>query len=409
MKELWIATRDLEGSVTVLDLDGALDKRTTQDLERAVSALTDKGRQRLVVNCERLSYISSDGIGVFLSHLIKVRKSGGDIKFCNMRDEPRMQVNILGLSKLLTIKETEREAVSDFKKVEPAKEAARENDKLVIKLDERGSVTLLALQGFVDRHTIELVDKALRDLLNRNRSQLVIDCAQLSYISSNGMGVFISYVNKARNQGGDIRFCCMRDIPKTLMSMLGLNRLFEVFEDRDGAVASFAAKIAEKKLAGAPPTKLSGPIDLTHDDGLRAALAALGALQPPARPDAIERAEKELRFHFPETYRRALLIANGAGDSHDGGALLGLGTGDPDAHAGVLDVWRFYQREGEGLPGPGRDWVGTTLIPFATLPDGDLFVFHRDRPGVFEFFHDEGLGDLADRNFDSWLRREVID
>jgi anti-sigma B factor antagonist len=242
MKELRIGTRDLDGGVTVLDLDGALDKRTTPELERAMTGLADKGRLRLVVNCEKLTYISSDGMGVFLSHLIKIRKSGGDIKFCNMRDEARTVVNYLGLTKLLSLRESEREAVADFKKGEPAKEAAKEPDKLTIKLEDRGAVSVLVLNGFIDRHTIEFVDKTLKDLLARSRAKIVVDCAELTYISSNGMGVFISYVNKARNLGGDIRFCTMRDIAKTVITMLGLHRLFEVFEARDEAVESYKPK-----------------------------------------------------------------------------------------------------------------------------------------------------------------------
>lgn len=242
MKELRIATRDLDGNVTVLDLDGALDKRTTPELEKTVTALTDKGKLRLVVNCERLTYISSDGMGVFLSHLIKIRKSGGDIKFCNMRDEARTVVSYLGLTKLLTIKDTEREAVGDFKKAEPAKDEKKEGEKLSIKLEEHGPVTVLILNGFIDRHTIELVDKTLKGLLEKGRAKIVVDFAELTYISSNGIGVFISHVNKARGQGGDIRFCAMRDIAKTVVTMLGLHRLFEAFEHRDAAVESFKRK-----------------------------------------------------------------------------------------------------------------------------------------------------------------------
>jgi anti-sigma B factor antagonist len=245
MRELRIAARDLDGGVTVLDLDGALDKRTVGELEKTMTGLADRGRLRLVVNAERLNYISSDGMGVFLSHLIKIRKSGGDIKFCNMRDEARTVVSYLGLAKLLTIKETEREAVSDFKKAEP-KDAAKEPDKLRIELEERGNVSVLILHGFIDRHTIELLDKTLRGLFDKSRSKLVIDCAELTYISSNGMGVFISYVNKARNLNGDIRFCAMRDIAKTVITMLGLHRLFQVFETRDQAVSSFAGDAPKK-------------------------------------------------------------------------------------------------------------------------------------------------------------------
>jgi anti-sigma B factor antagonist len=181
-------------------------------------------------------------MGVFLSHLIKIRKSGGDIKFCNMRDEARTVVSYLGLSKLLSVRDTEREAVADFKKGEPAKDEKKEGEKLSIKLEERGAVTVLILNGFIDRHTIELVDKTLKGLLEKSRSRIVVDCAELTYISSNGMGVFISYVNKARGLGGDIRFCSMRDIAKTVITMLGLHRLFEVFEQRDLAVESFKRK-----------------------------------------------------------------------------------------------------------------------------------------------------------------------
>jgi anti-sigma B factor antagonist len=242
MKELRLATRDLDGGVTVLDLDGALDRRTVADLDRMLVGLADRGKLRIVVNCEKLGSISSEGMGVFLSHLIKIRKTGGDIKFCNMRDEARTVVSYLNITKLLSIKETERDAVADFKKAAPAKEGAKEGEKLSITIEERGPVSVLVLAGFIDRHTIELVDKTLKGLLEKNRPRIVVDCAELTYISSNGMGVFISYVNKARNMGGDIRFCSMRDIAKTVITMLGLHRLFEVFEHRDAAVESYKGK-----------------------------------------------------------------------------------------------------------------------------------------------------------------------
>lgn len=244
MKELRIATRDVDsGRVTILDLDGYLDKRTTGELERAIGALIDRGQLRIVINCEKLQYLSSDGMGVFLAHLIKIRKSGGDIKFCSMKEDHRAVLSVLGLSKLLTVKDTERDALSDFKKSEKGeRDAGQEPDKLRIEREDKDAVTVLALHGFIDRHTIDGLDKALRGLLDQGRSKIVVDCAELTYISSNGMGVFISYVNKARNMGGDIRFCNMRDIARTVITMLGLHRLFEVFDDRGVAVQSFAKR-----------------------------------------------------------------------------------------------------------------------------------------------------------------------
>ncbi|MBI3723319.1 STAS domain-containing protein, partial [bacterium] len=148
-------------------------------------------------------------------------------------------LSYLGLGKLLTVRDSEKDAVLDFKKADSAKEETREPEKLRIEVEEKGPVTVLVLHGFIDRHTLEALDRTLRGLIDSGRAKLVVDCAELTYISSNGMGVFISYVSKARSHGGDVRFCSMREIAKTVITMLGLHRLFEVHETRDAAVASF--------------------------------------------------------------------------------------------------------------------------------------------------------------------------
>ena len=103
-------------------------------------------------------------------------------------------------------------------------------------------MTVLILNGFIDRHTIELVDKTLKGLLEKNRSKIVVDCAELTYISSNGMGVFIQLREQGPRAGRRHTLCSMRDIAKTVITMLGLHRLFEVFEQRDAAVESFKRK-----------------------------------------------------------------------------------------------------------------------------------------------------------------------
>lgn len=238
MSDLRIETRDLEDGVSVLALEGVLDKRSVAPLEQRVRELIDGGRLKLVVNCERLTQLSNDGMSVFLSHLIKLKKAGGDIKFCQMSPEVKSVLSLLHLTKLLVVKDTEAEAVADF--AAQARQKPKEGDKLRIGVDEVGDVSICSLHGFVDRHTIAQLDSTLGDLLERGRARIVIDCAELTYISSNGMGVFISYVSKARAQGGDIKLCTLRDVARTVITMLGLHRHFEVFESRSDAVTSFS-------------------------------------------------------------------------------------------------------------------------------------------------------------------------
>jgi len=237
---LIIASREHpEEGVSILVLDGTLNSKSTALLEERMRDLTDRGRLKVVVDCAGLVHLSSDGMGIFLSHLIKIRKQGGDIKFCNMRDDVRSVLSVLGLGKLLVVKETEGDAVAEFAQ-SSVREKPKENEKLRVSSSEERGVAILSLFGFVDRHTIELLDNSLSRLLEEGKARIVIDCAELTYISSNGMGVFISYVSKARSMGGDIRLCNMRDIARTVITMLGLHRLFEVFDSRAAAVDSYS-------------------------------------------------------------------------------------------------------------------------------------------------------------------------
>lgn len=240
MSDLGVEVLEQPGGVVVLTLAGVLDKVTSPALEARMRDLAaEGGKTRFVIDCERLTHLSSEGMGVFLSHLIKIRKAGGDIKFAAMRPEVQSILHMLGLTKLLVVKPSRADALAEFAQGGAAPARPKESQKLRVEVTTQGPATVVSLHGFVDRHTIALLDGELQGVLGRGEVQIVIDCAELTWISSNGIGVFISYVNKARHQGGDIRLCNLRDVARTVLTMLGLHRHFQVFETRDEAINSF--------------------------------------------------------------------------------------------------------------------------------------------------------------------------
>jgi anti-sigma B factor antagonist len=246
MVEVNVSLRPLAGGVVALDLRGFVDKHTVHVLDQSIARMLEQGRNRLIVNCRELGYISSDGMGVFLSHLIKIRKSGGDIKFCTMSREARTVVGVLGLGNLLEVHETEEQALAEFerrRREREARERAKEDDqKLAIeRVVFEPDISVLRLRGFIDRHTIDTLEAALKRALDEGRAKIVVDCAGLTYISSNGMGIFIAYVQKARAKGGDIRFSSMRDVARTVITMLGLQNIFKVHPNEAEALASYGA------------------------------------------------------------------------------------------------------------------------------------------------------------------------
>jgi anti-sigma B factor antagonist len=114
MPQPFVVQPSLEGDVTVLSLDGYLDAHTAPEFERAVQAAIDAGQVRLVVDGAQLKYISSAGLGVFMSFIEEVRERGGDIKIGGLVPKVRQVFEILGFQAIYDILDTRAAAVRRF-------------------------------------------------------------------------------------------------------------------------------------------------------------------------------------------------------------------------------------------------------------------------------------------------------
>ena len=101
-------------NVNVLSLSGRLDAYSATEVEKKLDSLIESGQNRLVVNLEKLEYISSSGLRVFLSALKKSKKGQGDIKLACMKPFIKEVFDIAGFSQLFNIFDTQEAAVSGF-------------------------------------------------------------------------------------------------------------------------------------------------------------------------------------------------------------------------------------------------------------------------------------------------------
>lgn len=106
--------RSTEGDLTVLGLEGWLDAHTAPEFERAVQAEVDAGRVRLIVDGTNLRYISSAGLGVFMSFIEEIREKGGDIKICALPPKVRQIFDILGFQAIYDMVDSRAAAVQRF-------------------------------------------------------------------------------------------------------------------------------------------------------------------------------------------------------------------------------------------------------------------------------------------------------
>jgi len=111
---------------------------------------------------------------------------------------------------------------------------------------QEGDVSILALDGYLDAHTAPQFEKVIQEEFDAGRVRILVDCAGLTYISSAGLGVFMSFIEDIREAGGDIKLCGMTPTVYQVFEILGFPELFQILPDRAAGLQQFSQTSAKE-------------------------------------------------------------------------------------------------------------------------------------------------------------------
>jgi anti-sigma B factor antagonist len=112
-------------------------------------------------------------------------------------------------------------------------------ERFEITTGDAQAVSLVYLKGYLDAHTAPEFEKTLQDLVGSEKVHIVVNCSDLTYISSAGLGVFMGFIEDVRSRGGDIKLAELTEKVFRVFDLLGFPVLFEIFEREADAVAKF--------------------------------------------------------------------------------------------------------------------------------------------------------------------------
>jgi anti-anti-sigma factor len=96
---------------------------------------------------------------------------------------------------------------------------------------------IIAPSGRIDTTSSPIFDRHLSSVIDRGDTQLVIDLANLEYISSTGLSAFLSAAKKVKAAGGRMALAGLNSRIRLVFEMSGFLRLFPIFPNVDAAVA----------------------------------------------------------------------------------------------------------------------------------------------------------------------------
>ncbi|HEX8385499.1 MAG TPA: STAS domain-containing protein [Rubricoccaceae bacterium] len=102
-----------------------------------------------------------------------------------------------------------------------------------------GPAHVLALAGDLDAHTAPEFEAALQSCLDAGSVRLVADGSGLTYVSSAGLGVFMAFLEPARERGGDLVIAALPDRVFETFDLLGFPEVFQFAPTVEAAAALF--------------------------------------------------------------------------------------------------------------------------------------------------------------------------
>ena len=104
-----------------------------------------------------------------------------------------------------------------------------------IKTTNEEQFHIIEIYGDVDASSSITLDTAIEEAINNDKKQILVDCSNLNYISSAGLGVFMSHIEEFKEK--DICFILfgLSSKVKNVFEILGLDQLLQIVDSKDEA------------------------------------------------------------------------------------------------------------------------------------------------------------------------------
>lgn len=99
------------------------------------------------------------------------------------------------------------------------------------RLQEEGA-DVIALVGEIDASSSIELDLAIAKSVGEGFTKILVDCSALEYISSAGLGVFMSYIEEFKDKNIKMVLFGMNDKVGNTFDILGLNELLHISKDK---------------------------------------------------------------------------------------------------------------------------------------------------------------------------------
>ena len=101
---------------------------------------------------------------------------------------------------------------------------------LQVHASQKDEAKVLYINGFINAHTVQDFEKSIQTVLEEKNYRILINCKDLEYINSSGLGVLMGVIEEIQDNDGFLYLSDMNETVFNIFDTLGFTHLFKVFD-----------------------------------------------------------------------------------------------------------------------------------------------------------------------------------
>jgi anti-sigma B factor antagonist len=100
---------------------------------------------------------------------------------------------------------------------------------------------VISLDGTLNARSADEVKEAFREVAGDGIQQVVLDLGEVPFIDSSGLAALVSGLKTFNENAGSLKLAALQSQADLLFKLTMFDKVFDIFEDVDAALESFAS------------------------------------------------------------------------------------------------------------------------------------------------------------------------
>ena len=107
---------------------------------------------------------------------------------------------------------------------------------MIVQCNDVKDVKVFLIKGHLTAGTCKIFSSELDKYIDESTRKVILDCSELDYIDSTGLGVMVKFYKNVTANGGNYVLAALQDKPRLVFEITRANRVFNIFKTVDEAL-----------------------------------------------------------------------------------------------------------------------------------------------------------------------------